>query len=91
MCAGSAAPAYRVPSVTAAAGRGLGIELPHAGQADGEFSFDPLLRDLAAHAGKATARSTAKNIEYPSAHRRLAGSPWAWRPSSCSPAPSRRP
>jgi putative intracellular protease/amidase len=65
-----------------AASRGLGLELPHAGQADGEFSFDPLLRDLAAHAGKATARSTAKNIEYPMAHLRLAGSQWPWRPTA---------
>jgi hypothetical protein len=52
----------------------VGIEPPHAGQADGEFSFDPLLRDLAAHAGKAT--------EYPPAHLQLAGSPWPWRPTT---------
>ena len=52
----------------------VGIELPHAGQADGEFSFDPLLRDLAAHAGKAT--------EYPPAHLQLAGNPWPWRPTT---------
>ena len=65
-----------------AAGQGLGIELPHAGQADGEFSFDPLLRDLAAHADKATAHSTAKNTEYPTAHLQLAGSPWPWRPTA---------
>jgi putative intracellular protease/amidase len=51
-----------------AADQGLDIELPHAGQPDGEFSFDPLLRDLAAHADMATARSTAKNTEYPTAH-----------------------
>jgi hypothetical protein len=60
----------------------VGIELPHAGQADGEFSSDPLLRDLAAHAGKATARSTAKNTEHPPAHLRLAGGPWPWRPTA---------
>jgi putative intracellular protease/amidase len=65
-----------------AAGHGLGIELPHAGQPDGEFSFDPLLRDLAAHADKATARSTAKNTEYPAAHLQLAGRPWPWRPTT---------
>ena len=65
-----------------AADHGLDIELPHAGQADGEFSFDPLLRDLAAHADKATARSTAKNTEYPTAHLQLAGSPWPWRPTA---------
>jgi hypothetical protein len=60
----------------------LDIELPQAGQADGEFSFDPLLRDLAAHADKATARSTAKNTEYPTAHLQLAGSAWPWRPTA---------
>jgi hypothetical protein len=60
----------------------VGIELPHAGQADGEFSSDPLLRDLAAHAGKATARSAAKNTEHPPAHLRLAGGPWPWRPAT---------
>jgi hypothetical protein len=65
-----------------AAGHGLGIELPHAGQADGEFSLDPLLGDLAAHAGKATARLTATNTGYPSAHLQLAGSPWPWRPAT---------
>jgi hypothetical protein len=59
-----------------------GIELPHAGRADGEFSSDPLLRDLAAHACKATARSTAKNTEHPPAHLRLAGGPWPWRPTT---------
>jgi hypothetical protein len=60
-----------------------GIELPHAGQADGEFGSDPLLRDLAAHADKAT--------EYPrltssrSAAHGHGGSP------PCSPSLSRRP
>jgi putative intracellular protease/amidase len=65
-----------------AADQGLDIELPHAGQADGEFSLDPLLRDLAAHADKATTRSTAKNTEYPTAHLQLAGRPWPWRPTA---------
>jgi len=65
-----------------AADHGLDIELPQAGQADGEFSFDPLLRDLAAYADKATARSTAKNTEYPTAHLQLAGSAWPWRPTA---------
>jgi hypothetical protein len=59
----------------------VAIEPPHAGQADGEFSFDPLLRDLAAHASKA-ARSTAKNTEHPPAHLQLADSPWPWRPTT---------
>jgi putative intracellular protease/amidase len=53
-----------------AARRGLDIELP---QADGELSFDAMLRDLAAHASRATARVTAKSIEYPTGHLRLAG------------------
>jgi hypothetical protein len=65
-----------------AAGHGLGIVLPQAGHADGEFSLDPLLGDLAAHAGKATARSTAANTGYPSAPLPLAGSPWPWRPAT---------
>ena len=62
-----------------AAGRGLDIELP---QADGEFSFDAMLRDLAAHADRATARVTAKSIEYPTGHLRLAGPAWPWRPTT---------
>ena len=41
-----------------------------------------LLRDLAAHADKATARSTAQNTEYPSAHLQLAGRLWPWRPTA---------
>ena len=65
-----------------AADHGLDIELPQAGQADGEFSFGPLLRDLAAHADKATARSTAKNTEYPAAHLQLAGPAWPCRPAT---------
>src|SRR5215470_4240406 len=62
-----------------AAGRGLDIELP---QADGEFSFDAMLRDLAAHADRATARVTAKSIEYPTGHLHLAGPAWPWRPTT---------
>jgi hypothetical protein len=65
-----------------AADHGLDIALPQAGQVAGEFSFDPLLRDLAAHTDKATARSTAKNTEYPTAHLQLAGSAWPWRPTA---------
>jgi putative intracellular protease/amidase len=62
-----------------AAGRGLDIELP---QADGEFSFDAMLRDLAAHADRATASITAKSIEYPTSHLRLAGPAWPRRPTT---------
>ena len=68
----------------------VGIELPHAGQADGEF-VDPLLRDLAAHVSKATARSTAKNTEHRPAHLRLVGGRWYDGLPPCSPSPSRRP
>jgi putative intracellular protease/amidase len=62
-----------------AAGRGLRVELL---QADGEFSFDAMLRDLAAHAGRASARVTAKTIEYPTGHLHLAGPAWPWRPTT---------
>jgi hypothetical protein len=62
-----------------AAGRGLCVELPQAG---GGFSFDAMLRDLAAHAGRATARVTAKSIEYPTGHLHLAGAAWPWRPTA---------
>ena len=60
-----------------AAERGLNLELP---QADGEFSFDAMLRDLAAHADRATASVTAKSIEYPTGHLQLAGPAWPSRP-----------
>jgi len=62
-----------------AAGRGLTLGLP---QADGEFSFDAMLRDLAAHADRATARVTAKSIEYPTGHLQLAGPAWPCRPAT---------
>jgi putative intracellular protease/amidase len=62
-----------------ASGRGLDIELP---QADGEFSFDAMLRDLAVHADRSTARVTAKSIEYPTSHLRLAGPAWPRRPTT---------
>jgi hypothetical protein len=62
-----------------AAGRGLRVELP---QADGEFSFDAMLRDLAAHADRATAHVTAKSIECPTGHLHLAGPAWPWRPTT---------
>jgi hypothetical protein len=62
-----------------AAGRGLRVELP---QADGEFSFDAMLRDLAAHADRTTASVTAKSIEYHTGHLRLAGPAWPRRPAT---------
>jgi putative intracellular protease/amidase len=62
-----------------AARRGLCVELL---QADGEFSFDVMLRDLAAHADRATAHVTAKSIEYPTGHLHLAGGAWPWRPTT---------
>jgi putative intracellular protease/amidase len=62
-----------------AAERGLSVELLQAG---GEFSFDAMLRDLAVHADRATARVTAKSIEYPTGHLHLAGPAWPWRPTT---------
>ncbi|MBB2914426.1 putative intracellular protease/amidase [Streptosporangium becharense] len=62
-----------------AAGRGLRAELPHGGRGAGESGFDAVLRDLAAHADRATARATAKFIEYPASHLRLTGTAWPWR------------
>jgi hypothetical protein len=37
---------------------------------------------LDAPAGKATARSAARNTGQPPAHLQLAGSPWLWRPAT---------
>ncbi|GAB1640854.1 DJ-1/PfpI family protein [Krasilnikovia sp. MM14-A1259] len=62
-----------------AADRHLDVTLPHTAQAPGEFPFDPVLRDLAAHADRATARATAKFTEYPAQHLVLSGSAWPWR------------
>jgi hypothetical protein len=45
-------------------------------------SLDHLVRDLAAHADKATARSTAKNTEYRSAHLQLIDRQRPWRPTA---------
>jgi hypothetical protein len=41
-----------------------------------------MLRDLAAHADRATAHVTAKSIEYPTGHLHLAGAVWPWRPTT---------
>jgi hypothetical protein len=65
-----------------AAGRGLAVELPHRDQGDGESAFDPVLRDLATHADRATARMAAKFTEYPAGHLELRGSAWPWRPTA---------
>ncbi|MFC4072566.1 DJ-1/PfpI family protein [Actinoplanes subglobosus] len=62
-----------------AAERGLDVTLPHARRPDGEFSFDPLLRDLAERTDRATALTTAKFTEYPVDHLRLTGGSWPWR------------
>ena len=61
-----------------AADRGLALELPHRGQAAGEFGFDPVLRDLARNTDRATARVAAKFTEYPGPTD-LAGPSWPWR------------
>ncbi|WP_169808883.1 DJ-1/PfpI family protein [Microtetraspora fusca] len=62
-----------------ASGRGLTPEPPGGGRRDGEFGFDPMLRDLAAHSGDVTARITAKFSEYPVGQLRLSGAGWPWR------------
>jgi putative intracellular protease/amidase len=64
-----------------AAARGLKVELPNAGQAAGQFSFDAMLGDLAGHSDQTTARVTAKSIEYPTEQLKLAGAAWPWRPT----------
>jgi DJ-1/PfpI family protein len=65
-----------------AADRGLQVECPQSGQAAGEFSFDAMLRDLASHSDRATARVAAKSIEYPAEQLELAGAGWPWRPTA---------
>ena len=65
-----------------AADRGLKVELPNGGPAAGEFSFDAMLGDLAGHSDQATARVTAKTIEYPTEQLELAGAGWPWRPTA---------
>ena len=62
-----------------AADRRLRVDLPDRHRAAGEFSFDPVLRDLATHADRGTARATAKFTEYPAGHLRLAGAAWPVR------------
>jgi putative intracellular protease/amidase len=64
---------------TWAADHDLDVTLPHIGRQPGEFSFDPLLRDLAEHTDRATARTTAKFTEYPADHLHLTGASWPWR------------
>ncbi|GIH76483.1 DJ-1/PfpI family protein [Planobispora longispora] len=65
-----------------AAGRGLPVELPHRDRGAGESAFDPVLRDLAARADRATALATAKFTEYPAAHLTFTGPAWPWRPTA---------
>ncbi|MER7499741.1 DJ-1/PfpI family protein [Nonomuraea pusilla] len=60
---------------------GLAVELPGGGRHAGEFGFDPVLRDLARHSDRSTARVTAKFSEYPTAHLTLTGAAWPWRPT----------
>jgi putative intracellular protease/amidase len=72
------------PSVTAvdprlrtwAAGRHLAVEPLHG--AAGELGFDAALQDLAAHAGRGSALSAAKMIDYPATQlpATSAGRPW---------------
>ncbi|MEV7597096.1 DJ-1/PfpI family protein [Kitasatospora sp. NPDC089797] len=60
---------------------GLAVELPDGGRRVGEFGFDPVLRDLARHGDRSTARVTAKFSEYPASHLVLTGPAWPWRPT----------
>lgn len=55
-------------------------EFPHAA-APGGSAFDPLLRDLARSADRATAAATATFLEYPVDRSTLAGPAWPWRSS----------
>jgi putative intracellular protease/amidase len=64
-----------------AAERGLAVERPGDGRTR-EFGFDPVLRDLARQADRATARATAAYLEYPTAHLQLNGPAWPWRPTA---------
>ncbi|GHH73052.1 hypothetical protein GCM10017673_28980 [Streptosporangium violaceochromogenes] len=62
-----------------AARQRLAVRLPGGGRTGEEFGFDPMLRDLAEHADRATARTTAKFSEYPDRHLRLSGAAWPYR------------
>jgi putative intracellular protease/amidase len=64
-----------------AASRDLAVDLPDRDRRPGESGFDAVLRDLAAHADRATARTTAKYIEYPVDGLSLTGAAWPWRAS----------
>jgi hypothetical protein len=61
--------------------RKIDIELLHADRSPGQSTFDAVLADLAAHTDRATARTTAKYMEYPSGHLDLAGAGWPRRPT----------
>ncbi|MDI1464773.1 DJ-1/PfpI family protein [Catellatospora sp. KI3] len=75
-------PAAVDPALTGwAQARKLRIELPHAAQRPDEFSFDPVLRDLAAHTDRATALASARFTEYPTDQLTLDGPAWPWRPT----------
>ncbi len=59
---------------------GLGPLPDDVAAAPGESGYDPLLRDLADYADRATARTAAKFTEYPQPSG-LSGGPWPWRPT----------
>ncbi|MFB7077824.1 DJ-1/PfpI family protein [Streptomyces sp. NPDC056308] len=73
--------AVDTPLRTWARHNGLAVELPSGGRREGEFGFDPVLRDLAEHSDVRTALVTAKFSEYPSSHLELTGATWPWRPT----------
>ncbi|WP_336214557.1 DJ-1/PfpI family protein [Nonomuraea sp. LPB2021202275-12-8] len=62
-------------SVPTAATGGLQPEYLHT---EGEFAFDPVLRDIARTYDVQTARWTAKTLEYPVIDVKLTGSAWPW-------------
>ncbi|WP_436530783.1 DJ-1/PfpI family protein [Actinoplanes sp. HUAS TT8] len=54
-----------VPGVTSTTLGGAPLFLPRAAARPGDSAFDPILRDIARTDGRATARTAAKYIEYP--------------------------
>lgn len=59
-----------------------GLRPEQVRRAAGESAFDPVLRDLAAHTDRATARVTAKFAEYPGGAAGPDGGAWPWRPTA---------
>ena len=58
------------------------MEPPQRSDANGEFTFDAMLPDLAANTDLITAHVTAKFIQYPPDRLRVSGAGWPWRPTA---------